>query len=300
MLAAVLCAARSQVSNVNFVSFDPVPHVFTFGFEAGGTFRLVFESTRAGNIRGLLLSQSELAASNSSQFGLVWSGPGPSIAAINFSGPVGEQGGVWQGTVLERSVYTLFLWNCDCGRTAFRLTATTLNPTTHLDTRHIVMPRLYLTFCVVYSIMALIWIVNTLCFLRFRVPLHTLFVLLPIIRALSMAVSRSVWVDLGISDQIRPWKTPSLYLLGVAFYSVTLAGISFACAGLSIYRRKVGFAEHIEMIVTAIFVSASYLGVEYIVSVRSAFLVIGMISFSSVWYIKQAAVSVVLVTGLMK
>jgi hypothetical protein len=54
------------------------------------------------------------------------------------------------------------------------------------------------------------------------------------------------------------------------------------------------------MIITAMLVSASYMGVEYIVSIPLAFLVIGMISFSTVWYIKQAAASAVLVTGLMK
>jgi hypothetical protein len=283
---------------VNFISFDPVPHVLKFGFEAGGIFRFDFESTPACNVRGLFLSERELAASNNSHFGLMCSEPGFSIAAINFSGSIGERNGLWEGAVSERGVYTLFLWNCDRGRTAFRLTATMRNPSTHLGTRHVVMPGLYLMFCVVYSIMAFIWIVNPLCFLRFRVPLHTLFVLLPLIRAVSMAVSRRVWIDLGASE--RPRLTAALSLLGFAFYSATLARISFACAGLSIYRRKVMLAERLEMIVTAMLVSASYLGVRYIVSIASDFLVIGMISFSSVWYMKQAAASAVLVTGLMK
>jgi hypothetical protein len=300
MFVAVLCTARSQVSNVNFISFNPVPHVLTFGFEAGSTFRFDFECTPPGHVRGLLLSPREMAASNSSQFGLMCSGCDFSIAAINFSGSIGEQKSVWEGVISERGVYTLFLWNCELGRTTFCLTATTLNPLTQLDTHHIMMPQLYLMFCVAYSIMALIWIVNTLCFLRFRVPLHTLFVLVPIIRALSMAVSRGVWVDLGVSERPRPWRMPALSLLGFAFYTVTLAGISFACAGLSIFRRKVGLAELLEMIVTAMLVSASYVGVEYVISIPLAFMVMGMISFSTVWYIKQATASAVLVTGLMK
>jgi hypothetical protein len=241
-----------------------------------------------------------MAASNSSQFGLICSGADFSIAAINFSGSIGEEKGVWEGIVSESGVHTLFLWNCEFGRTAFGLTATMVNPSTHLDTRHVVMPRLYLMFCVVYSIVALIWIINTFCFLRFRVPLHTLFVLVPIIRAISMALRHGVWVNLGVSDRPRPWLMPALSLLSLAFYTATLAGISFACAGFSIYRPKVGLAERLEMILTAMLVSASYIGVEYIVSIPLAFLMIVMIAVSSVWYIQQTAASAVLVTGLMK
>jgi hypothetical protein len=302
MISVLVCACAGQLTNVTFLSLHPSSQVLRFGFEPGGEFRLDFESSKPGLVRGFFLSEAELPRPpfSSAGFGSACSRPDVHIGVINFTGPTADGKVVWMGKVDQRSIYTLFFWNCDSNRTNFNLKAVFANPSTRLDTRDIILPRLYSTFCRIYAAMAVIWSVNTLCFLQFRVPLHTIFMGLPIIRSVSLSISGSLWRDAAVSDEPFRWKIYTISLLEFAFYTFTLAAISYVCAGFCIYRQKFHMRDRIELSMSAMLVTGSILSVQFISDIQTAFFLLGLICFSILWYLKQGVMSIVMVTGLMR
>jgi hypothetical protein len=298
MIACLVACASSQLSHVTFLSIHPQSPILDFGFESGGRFRLEFEPSKRGRFRGFFLSASEARVAPMAEFPLACSDPDFYVPRLRFANdtiPV-----VWEGSVAESGVHTLYFWNCESNRTSVNLRAVLSNPTSRLDTRHAVLPRLYLCLSAVYAVLAQVWGVNALCFLQVHVSLHTLFAMLPIVRSISLAISGSFWLDAGRTDDARAWKSVAIAFFEFTFYTLTLAGISFACAGFCIYRQKFRPVDRLEIVGSAMLVTGSILSVQLVSSIQHAFLVLGSICFSVMWYLKQGIMSIVIVTQLLR
>jgi hypothetical protein len=301
MIYAFVALSLSQLISLSFLSLHPKNEVLTFGFEPGGTFDLRIESPAPrGALRGLFVTESELYRLDSRRLSEFCFSSDFRIADLNFSSSSGVSPIVWSGVVTERSVYTLFFWQCDSPRTNFTLTARFANPTTRIDTRDMVLPRFYRVFSVVYAVLGVVWTINGLVFFNFRVPLHTLFLLLPVVRSYSLHTSRSFWLNAEGSDEPFRSQVLTISLLEFAFYTMTLAGVAFACAGFCIYRQKFYWRDRLEIVLSSALVTGSILSVEFIANIQQAFVVLGLICFSVIWFMKQGVISIVMVTTLMK
>jgi hypothetical protein len=159
---------------------------------------------------------------------------------------------------------------------------------------------MYAFFSALYVPLGFIWTINALCFVNFRVTLHTLFLLLPIIRSISLYNSRRFWLHTSVFNSSDDAQLLLISFLEFGFYSLTLAGISFACAGFCIFRQKFYFRDRIEILLSAGLVTGSILSSKFIGNIQQAFIVLGFICFSVVWYLKQGIISIVMVINLMK
>jgi hypothetical protein len=301
MLAFLVPLAASQLTTLSFLSLHPYNRILTFGAEPGGAFDLAFRSSPAdGQIRGFFMTESELAKFDTSSLAEFCFPSTLEISALNFSSPASERALTWSGVFRKRSVYTLFLWECGVSRSNFTLSAQFANPSTRLDTRDVILPSIYGRFSIVYVALGFVWTVNALCFVNFRIPLHTLFLLLPIIRSCSLYNSRLFWIQASVSDAPGYAQILIISFLEFMFYTLTLAGISFACAGFCIYRHKFYLRDRIEILLSSALVVGGILSAQFIGNIQQAFVVLGSICFSVIWYLRQGIILVVMVTNLMR
>jgi hypothetical protein len=301
MIYVFAAFAWAQFTNLSFLSLHPKNEVLTFGFEAGGTFHLTFESgPSSGSLRGFFMTEAEVSRLDRGRLVGACASAGPHIAALNFTAGPSQRPAVWVGVASERSVHTLFFWECGSPRSNFTLSAIFGNPATRLDTRDMVLPRLYGLFSGVYAALGLIWTGNALLFVNFRVPLHTLFLLLPIVRSYSLHTSRLYWLEAARSDEPSRSQVLLISFLEFAFYTLTLAGGAFACAGFCRYRQKFYLGDRLKVIFSSALVTGSILSVEFIANIQQAFVVLGLLSFSVIWFLKQGVISLVIVTTIMK
>jgi hypothetical protein len=273
-----------------------------FGFEANGTFDLTFTSDTVGSLRGFLLPEQDASRiiRDPRGFSITCLSPDHHVSDINISQVFSGGSLHWAGFVPEENVFALYFWNCNRTRADFRLRAQFTNPSSRLDTRDMILPRLYTFFSFVYAIFSLVWAINALCFLNFRVPLHTIFLLLPIIRGISLWISKSYWSEAQFTDAPSQWKIFAITALEFLFYTMTLVGISFACAGFCIYRQKFVWRDRIEIVFSAAVVVGSILSAQLVSDIKQAFFLLGLICFTILWYLKQGLINIVMLTGVMK
>jgi hypothetical protein len=162
------------------------------------------------------------------------------------------------------------------------------------------LPALYQFFAFVYAVYSCVWFGNTIRFLNFRVPLHTLFHFLPIISGVSLWFSNLYWTEAQFTDTPATWKIWVISFLEFLFYTLTLVAISFACAGFCIYRQKFFWYDTLEIIAASALVVGSMLCAQLVSDIKEAFFLLGIICFGILWFLKQGIISVVVLIGVIR
>jgi hypothetical protein len=222
-----------------------------------------------------------------------------SISELNASGNPGDSL-VWTGSVIIPGVYSLFLVNCGLNKSIYQMNVSCRNPNSHLDSRDEMLPGTY-RFCAVIDFCFFgIWIINAVKFLNFRIRLHTLFLLFPIIRAVSLTVSASKWDDLRVSDSYPFWKECVTVTLEFLFYTLLLCGVAAASAGMWIFRSEINKGDWIEIILSSVFLTISILMIGH--SPNFTFIVTFVVFtiFSMLWYFRHSLVNLIIATNLLK
>ncbi|OHT00225.1 hypothetical protein TRFO_33141 [Tritrichomonas foetus] len=301
---------RAQHSRSIYSSFNSECRLLNFGFQANGEFDLEINSSIPSYFAGYLISTQETDHSttlisktcqnfNPSTNSPYIDGQKFHIAAVNFSSGPNATYYHWRGSVPLKSVYSLYLINCNSNRSTFSIESQFTNPESYLDTRDEIILHIYLVFAFVYFIVSAIWWVNAAIFTNFRVPLHTIFLLLPMIRCLILMLTSSLWGDLRLTDRENIPKRRLIFALNFIYYTVMFNGIAFASAGFCIFRQKIHWKDSFEIIISSICLTFGILLVPYIQDIQQAFLIMAIVVFSVLWYLKQSIVSMIIVTQLM-
>ena len=206
----------------------------------------------------------------------------------------------WHGTVHQTSVYSLHLMNCDSNRSVFSVNAYFMNPGSYLDSRDEILLHLYLVFALVYFVISMVWWINAAIFTNFRVPLHTMFLLLPMIRCVILMLTSSNWGDVRLYDQENATKTNLMFILNFIYYTLMFTGIASASAGFCTYRTKFHWKDSAEIILSSFFLALGMQLVPLISDIQQAFFIMAILIFSILWYLKQSIVSMIIVTQLMQ
>jgi hypothetical protein len=254
-----------------------------------------------GVVLGFLMTQSDFfnLQHNSHPLSDACSNPNFFFASLNHSSTFTGGAIHWKGSIPHAGIFSLYFWNCNASRADFSLSAVLRNPSSRLDTRNMVLPDLYSLFVSVYGLISIVWAVNTICNGNLSALLHTLFHFLPITRAISLSFSKSFWIDAQSSDFPHFWKIWAINALEFFFYTMTLAAISFACAGFCIYRQKFFWRDRFEILISASLVVGSALSAQLVSDVWQALFVLIFLCLSCLWYLKQGIISIVMMTLLM-
>jgi hypothetical protein len=289
--------SKSWASNITFLSFRPTDRLLEFGFSTNGTFDFEFRAETSESVRGFLLHEQQLA--DLPRLSNACTHSDLHITDLNVTGMLGEGGLRWRGSIPVSGVYYLYFWACGRPHKQFNATVDFLNPTSRLDTRDMVLPRLYECFVAIYAVIALIWNINAISYLNFRVPLHTIFYLLPLIRSVSLWISRSYWIEASLNDFPAFWKTQALTILEFLFYALNLTGISLASAGFCTYRQKFDWRDSVITVLSSALVAAAVLSAQFVQTLQQAFFVLGLVCFSIAWYCKQGIILVIVMNNLL-
>jgi hypothetical protein len=152
----------------------------------------------------------------------------------------------------------------------------------------------YDAFSRLYALLGVIWLMNACRFINYRIPLHTLFLALPILRSAILArLVNSV-------DSNCPAQRSDISLLRFAFYTINLAGLNLACAGFCTYRQRLHDREHIEIFLASGLVTGSLVASHLVSNVRDALLLLGLMCIGIVTYLKQVIISLLMVTHILR
>jgi hypothetical protein len=145
-----------------------------------------------------------------------------------------------------------------------------------------------------------VWMVNTLIFTSFRVPLHTVFVVLPGIRSLALKATAVYWIAASNNDPQMHTYFVVICALKFVFYTLTLANTSLASAGFCIYREVFSAEEILTRIGYSMALSVSVLSVQFVSDIQQTFLFLGVFAIGMVAYVKDVVISVIILTNLIK
>lgn len=299
-LLSALC--NSQMKKIVYSSFNSDCPLLNFGFIENGKFDMKINSSSPGRMIGIFASSSEIKKLKSPISNICYRDF--HIARVNFSNGYSNMTSTfssysyhWVGSVYENSVYFLYLYNCDYQRSIFTIESVFSNPESYLDSRDEILLHLYLIFAIIYFIFSVIWLFNAAIFSRFRVPLHTVFLFLPIIRCIVLLTTSSAWADLRNTGHDNISKSIPLFFLNLIYYALLFIGVSFASTGFFIFR-KFNWKEASEIIFSSSSLSIGLLMAQYVTGVQQAFLAIGILIFSLIWYLKQCIVSMIIASKL--
>jgi hypothetical protein len=270
-----------------------------FGFSAGGRFDFAFYAADTYNAQAFLLNTHEISSLSSESDMCARQ---DHVADLNITGVVHADGLHWNGSVPTSGVYHLHFWACPRSRTQFTLRAKCLNPTSRLDTREIILPHLYGCCAAIYAIISAAWLVGAVSHMNCKIPLDTIFQVLPLIRCITLWIRRRYWSDASESDVPGRSATWELFVLEFLFYDLNLIGISMASAGFcacSPHQHSSFWQVSMDITVSASMVVGSILSARFIQNSTQALLAIGMACWSITWYLGQETSRVAVMTDVL-
>lgn len=147
----------------------------------------------------------------------------------------------WTGTVKSDGTYYPTVFNC--ARETFNISMTFRNFNSCLDAREQSIPYLYGVLSFLYPTLTVIWILNAAAFSKFDVPIHKLFTLTTVVRAVAIIMTSNLWVSKTIreipdSDTVI-YADIATFVANIFLFSVNgLAGL-----GWNSFRHHLTFKE---------------------------------------------------------
>lgn len=299
---------NSQRRHDSFSFFNPDIPLVNYGFTQNGEYDISLSSSYSGKIYAFLASSSEVKRFPDSLFTVCTTEQSSrpiqiskhNISIDYIANKTHPNIYTWSGIVDEDSVYFLYIINCNNNRSIYTTDCQFSNPESYLDTRDEILLHLYLIYSFIYAFIALIWLGNAIVYSRFRVPLHTCFLLLPPIRCVVLMVTSSFWGDLRMYDIENIYKQYLMFFLNFIYYTLMFIAISLALAGYCIFRQKFSWTEKLEIVFSSVSLGIAILLVQYISDIQQAFLIMAGLVFSLIWFLKQNIISLLIVNKLVR
>ena len=295
---AVLAGAQTFMFSIN--NQFPVVSLPSFGFEAGGTFNISIVSRYAPYSRFILVRQTRSEFANSILMKQI-----PDICATeatNNSQIVLNFGDSWRrtvsGVVQNSGVYSAFIVNCHANASRLTVSGHFRNPASLLDTRDMAIETVYRVLGWLYLGMFVAWAANGLWFSGFRVPLHTVFTIMPAIRFMESLFVEAIWRARATSDAVTGKEVP-LAVLDLLYYASYLCAMAFVGTGWCIFRQMITRRLVIEVVVSSL---ATTLGV---IMMRQVSCILGFVAclmlagVGAIAYCKLIFVEVIILRRLL-
>lgn len=284
----------------NFSSYNPDTMLLSFGFHKGASFEVDASVTPSTQSFALLLA-NETESQALYRHRIPLQKVCANVESVGLSATSDGQTNIhWTGTIPEDGVYNLFLINCGSGRSGFSLSVNYQNPNSHLDSRDDSAPYIYWVLSMIQGVLGTVWIMNGILFMNFRIPLHTIFCVLPMTRAVSLWVTSTKWNDLQTTGTYPFWKDVCQTSLEFIYYTLMFTGIAAACAGFCIFRNKFTRRDKREIVVSSALLTGGILATQHCPNFGYAIFGLGFTICNLIWYFKHSIINLIIATNLMK
>ena len=299
-MTLVLLGVLFYRHSFNYSSYNPDNMLLSFGFRKNGTFDINVTATINPGPFSLLLATSDEAQKiyrHRSQLLRLCEAGG--VALLNTSSLNGSAV-QWKGSIKEDGVYNLFLLNSAHPRAVYSVEVDYQNPNSYLDSREDSIPQIYRILAAIQGLLGVFWLLNGLHYMNFRIPLHTIFCILPIVRMVSLFVTASKWDDLKATGTYLAWKEACQLLLEFVYYTLLFVGIAAACAGFCIFRNKLGNKDTREILVSSAMLTFGILATQHCPNFGFAIGGLSFTIFNLIWYFKHSIINLIIATNLLK
>ena len=246
MFLIVLLAkeATSQMFQLNFTSSYIVNYVLSYGFNQNGKYKVTMKTLHAPDSLIMLTRDSFLKESAH-----YYCTERQKLAKkYNMSMNSSNDTLSLDGIISEPGVYKMFIVTCSKKYNTFEINCSFSNPNSLLDNRNRYVVPMFKFMTILYCCVFGLWFAQSPMLQIFRYPLHTTFMFLPLIRALSLYVWYTKWGIMAKTESTPLWLDFTAHALDVVFFTTLFSSLLFLCEGCNIYRIKFGIREHVDII----------------------------------------------------
>ena len=199
-------------------------------------------------------------------------------------------------TITESGIYFPYIVNKDEAFNVkeIQIDYTFKNEKGFVDEREQGSFKLYLKLSVIYAIISLIWLMNGIKYMQFRVIIHTGFMLLPIIKLIYCMLEYQHWKTLeneGISI-LDDWIT----FFSFMFSLVTSLCICSSIGGICILRERMRLREIRNIILLSLSLAVGYSMLLKTDSITMFWTSLAIAFFSSLFIAKQSIIYMIIIS----
>ena len=229
-----------------------------FGFDTGGRAVISIAINIPSSLYIFLMSAPEYARVRA---GVVYL---PNIckrrdlnfSVLNFSSPKPVSDVLWKTTVEHAGIYAPVVVNCAENRTTiYDVRVKFRNKDSLLDSREKGIDVMYCIMSFMYLVLGVVWIWNLVSHLKYCIVIHNVMCFVPLLKAVSLAVSAALWQEKKVTDEPR---SVLVYADCIAFMMFCIAyTLSFlvAASGYGVFRSTLTTDELVAFLFTTIWLS---------------------------------------------
>ncbi|OHT12698.1 hypothetical protein TRFO_17417 [Tritrichomonas foetus] len=273
LLFLLTCFCSCSVRKTSIVSFISATSLSSFGFDENGTFEFDLYTPNQTTIIILLTTFNEMRLRLMRDIGLtsVCLNKNIHISAINSSFFTNVTHVHWKGTINSKNIYYPYIINCNFNKTYYTITTNNINPNSHLDFRDELYSLFYLLVSILYSCIAIVWIINSLFYPSFGILLHTTLACVATTKAIVSALDAKIWVDRRSGIVNYDYHGSYIYnLFFVLHYTAFLSIPTMIMAGWCILRDTIPFVESSTIIISSFVFVTGIWSMNYIGTIKEA------------------------------
>ena len=199
-------------------------------------------------------------------------------------------------TIAERGIYFPYIVNKD---KSFKIHEIYINykfknAKSFVDERERGCSTLYWKLSLIYAVIALIWAINGIKYMQFRVIIHTGFMSLPIIKLIYCILQYKHWKTLA--DEGVSILDNYISFLSFMFCLMTSLCICASIGGVCILREGMRAKEIRNIIIESLILSIGYITLLNTESIAMFWFSLAITSFSSLWIAKQSIIYMIIIS----
>lgn len=299
-VARVTCSLR----HMDYHSMLPFVRLSSYGFQAGGKFHFNVSTESASHTMMLMFDSNELktifSSSTTDIIMKACENTSREYAKMNFTAKEMASSFEWSGTVPKDSLYTTYIIDCDRNPAQYVIDADYRNPNSPLDVRDRFNIPMYNLLQFAYYVIFMIWMLNALQYTMFRIPLHTIFSVMPIVKAVSLMLSGQYWKS--IRDDIMPadWLEDAIFILNIIYYTAFLSAISYIGTGWCIFRTNVGAFHLFQLLFSSLFIVCGFLLIPKLQNINYIIISLILVAINFFWFLKVNFVNFIIICRLLE
>ena len=234
----------SQKFDINFTAAFPVNTILSYGFKEKGKYVIQMNSSHASQALVILSKDAYLKKSH-----FYYCEERQNILKYeNCTIENSNQTLTLSGTISQDGVYKLFLVSCAPRQSNFKISCTFSNPDTLLDYRNRFIIPLFRYMSIFYGCIFSYWFSKSPILRIFKYPLHTTFMLLPLVRAFCLYIWYAKWKTMETTEKPSCMLSFATHTIDIIYYTTYLSALLFLCGGCNVYRITFSLVEHIDII----------------------------------------------------
>ena len=247
MFSLLIFSSFSQQFDINFTASFPVNTILSYGFKEKGKYFIQLNSSHASQALVILSKDAYLKKSH-----FYYCEERQNILKYqNCTIQNSNQTLTLSGTISEEGVYKLFLVSCAPRQSTFKISCTFSNPDTLLDYRNRYIIPLFRYMSLFYMCIFSYWFSQSPIFRIFKYPLHTTFMLLPLVRSFCLYIWYTKWKTMEVTEKPSLILSFATHTIDIIYYTTYLSALLFLCGGCNVYRITFSLGEHIDIILAS-------------------------------------------------